>query len=510
MRKILCLHTKQCPLQLRMELSMEERENFGSRLGFILVSAGCAVGLGNVWKFPYICGENGGAAFVLIYLGFLVILGLPILICEFSVGRGSMKGPARSYDTLEQPGSKWHLVKWASIIGNYLLMMFYTMVGGWMLNYVFQSASGRLLHEEAEGIEAAFNGMLKSPGTMTFWMIVAVTISLGVCAIGLQNGIEKVTKVMMSLLIVLIIVLAAHSLVLPNAMEGVKFYLVPNLDTIHERGLGPVVFDAMTHAFFTLSIGMGSMQIFGSYLKKENTLVSEAGNVVILDTFVALMAGFIIIPACFAFGIQPDAGPSLLFITLPSVFNHMNGGQLWGTCFFVFMSFAALSTIIAVFENIIAFYMDQLGWKRSKAVLLNIILIPILSLPAVLGFSVLSGIQPMGAGSTIMDLEDFLVSYNILPLGSLMYVLFCTRNNGWGFGNFLKEVNTGKGMTFPAGLQFYMSVILPAVIVVIYLKGYYDTFAAKGVGALIFWMLFALLLLTAIFSIAFGKSKTEK
>ena len=486
---------------------MQERESFGSRLGFILVSAGCAVGLGNVWKFPYICGENGGAAFVLIYLGFLAVLGLPILICEFAVGRGSVKGPARSFDVLETEGSKWHFFKWAYIFGNYLLMMFYTMVGGWMLNYVYQSVSGNLLMKDSEGIEAVFNDMLASPGTMTFWMIIAVAVSLGVCAIGLQNGIEKVTKVMMSLLIVLIIVLAAHSLVLPNAMTGVKFYLIPNLDAIHERGFGPVVFDAMTHAFFTLSIGMGSMQIFGSYLKKDNTLVNEAASVVCLDTFVALMAGFIIIPACFAYNVQPDAGPSLLFITLPSVFNNMTGGRIWGTCFFVFMSFAALSTIIAVFENIIAFYMDQLNWKRSKAVLLNIILIPILSMPAVLGFSVLSGIQPLGAGSTIMDLEDFLVSYNVLPLGSMIYVLFCTRRNGWGWKNFLEEVNTGKGCRLNTALNFYMSVILPAVIVVIYLKGYYDTFAPRGTAALIFWMCFAVLLLAAIFRIVFYEKK---
>lgn len=486
---------------------MQERENFSSRLGFILVSAGCAVGLGNVWKFPYICGENGGAAFVLIYLVFLAILGLPILICEFAVGRGSMKGPARSFDILEEEGSKWHLFKWASILGNYLLMMFYTMVGGWMLNYVYQSASGNLTNKNSEEIASAFSDMLASPGTMTFWMIIAVTVSLGVCAVGLQNGIEKVTKIMMTLLIILIVVLAAHSLVLPNAMTGVKFYLVPNPDILHERGLGPVVFDAMTHAFFTLSIGMGSMQIFGSYLKKDNTLVNEAASVVFLDTFVALMAGFIIIPSCFAFNVQPDAGPSLLFITLPSVFNNMSGGRIWGTCFFIFMSFAALSTIIAVFENIVAFYMDHLNWKRSRAALLNIILIPILSMPAILGFSVLSGIQPMGSGSTIMDLEDFLVSYNVLTLGSMVYVLFCTRRNGWGWTNFLEEVNTGKGRRLSTALKFYMSVILPAVIVVIYLKGYYDTFASKGTPTLIFWMLFAVMLLAAIYGIVFYKKK---
>lgn len=488
---------------------MKERENFKSRFGFILVSAGCAVGLGNVWKFPYICGQNGGAAFILIYLVFLLILGFPILICEFAVGRGSKQGPAKAYQILEKEGSKWHLFKWLSIFGNYLLMMFYTMVGGWMMYYVYRMASGKLANSSSEEIGAAFTNMLGSPGIMTGWMIVAVGISFGVCAMGLQNGIEKITKVMMSLLILLMLILAFHSLVLPNAMKGVAFYLVPNLDTIKQRGLGPVIFDAMTHAFFTLSIGAGSMEIFGSYLNKNHTLAGEAKNVVLLDTFVALMAGFIIIPACFAYGVQPDAGPSLLFITLPSVFNHMSAGRVWGACFFVFMSFAALSTIIAVFENILSFYMDALGWERKKAVILNVVLIPVLSLPAVFGFSILSGIEPMGVGSTIMDLEDFLVSYNILPLGSMVFVLFCTRQNGWGWENFLQEVNTGKGMKLPKALSFYMSYILPAIIIIIYLKGYYDTFVVKGTKALVGWMLFAIALLVIIFGIVFQKKKVE-
>lgn len=489
---------------------MKERESFGTRLGFILVSAGCAVGLGNVWKFPYICGQNGGALFILIYLVFLLFLGFPILIAEFTVGRGSAMGPAKSFDKLEAKGTKWHHLKWAAIAGNYLLMMFYTMVGGWMLYYVFLSGFGKLANHSTEEIADVFTGMLDSPGILSFWMIIAVVVSMLVCSMGLQNGIEKITKVMMSLLIVLIIILAVHSLFLPNAMEGVKFYLVPNLDAIQKRGIGPVVFDAMSHAFFTLSIGIGSMQIFGSYLKKENTIGGEAGNVLILDTFVALMAGFIIIPACFAFGVQPDSGPSLLFITLPNVFNHMGGGRIWGTAFFVFMSFAALSTIIAVFENILAFYMDQFGWERKKAVYLNIILIPILSMPAILGFNLLKGIQPLGANSSIMDLEDFLVSYNLLPLGSMVYVLFCTRKNGWGWDNFLQEANTGKGFHVPNGLKYYMSYILPIIIVGIYLKGYYDMFAAQGLLSLIFWMAFAIILLVLLFVIAFSKGDTSK
>lgn len=486
---------------------MKEREKFGSRLGFILVSAGCAVGLGNVWKFPYICGQNGGAAFILIYLVFLAILGLPILICEFAIGRGSRRGASRAYEELEPEGTSWHHFKWFSIFGNYLLMMFYTMVGGWMLYYAYRSASGKLAGMRTEEIGGAFAEMLASPGTMTGWMILAILISFSVCLLGLQRGIEKIMKVMMSILIVLIIVLAIHSLVLPNAMTGVKFYLVPNLDAIRSRGFGPVVFDAMTHAFFTLSVGIGAMEIFGSYLEKERTIAGEAKNIVILDTFVALMAGFIIIPACFAYNVELDAGPSLLFITLPNVFNHMAGGRIWGTCFFIFMSFAALSTIIAVFENIVSFYMDMGGWGRKKAVGFNIILVTLLSLPAVLGFNVLAGFQPMGAGSSAMDLEDFLVSYNLLPLGSMIFVLFCVRKNGWGWSRFLREANTGKGMKMPSGLRFYMTYILPAVIVVVYLKGYYDTFSGMGWKALTGWMAFAVALLAVIFGLAFRSKK---
>lgn len=486
---------------------MQERENFGSRLGFILVSAGCAVGLGNVWKFPYICGQNGGAAFILIYLVFLVILGFPILICEFAVGRGSKKGAAKAYEVLEPEGTRWHHFKWFSIFGNYLLMMFYTMVGGWMLYYVYRMLSGQLSNVGAVQVEQAFSDMLGSAGTMSGWMVLAVLISFGICVLGLQNGIEKITKVMMSILIVLIVILAIHSITLPNAMQGVKFYLIPNLDTIQERGIGTVIFDAMTHAFFTLSIGIGAMEIFGSYLKRERTLVGEARSVVILDTFVALMAGFIIIPACFAYGVEPDKGPSLLFITLPNVFNHMSGGRIWGTCFFVFMSFAALSTIIAVFENILSFYMDLLHWERKKAVIFNIILVTLLSLPAVFGFNLLSAFQPLGAGSTIMDLEDFLVSYNLLPLGSMIFVLFCVRKNGWGWENFRTEVNAGAGCKLPGGLRIYMTYLLPLIITVVYLKGYYDIFAGMGVRVLVGWMLFAVLLLLAVFGVVFHKPK---
>lgn len=489
---------------------MNEREQFRSRIGFILVSAGCAIGLGNVWKFPYICGQNGGALFILIYLGFLIALGYPILVCEFSVGRGSECSPAIAYQKLEKPGSRWHAFRLIPIVGNYCLMMFYTMVGGWVLYYTYLSATNQLAGKEPEAIEAVFGEMLMQPKAMAFWTIIAIAVSFEVCAIGLQNGIEKITKYMMSILLVLIVILAVHSLVLPNAMEGVKFYLVPNLDTIRERGIGNVVFDAMTHAFFTLGLGIGSMAIFGSYLKKDRSIGGEAKNVVILDTFVALMAGFIIIPACFAYGVEPDAGPSLLFITLPNVFNHMSGGVFWSVLFFVFMSFASLSTIIAVFENILSIYMDMFGWSRKKAVFLNLFLMSALAMPAVLGFSVIPEISFLGEGATFMDLEDFFLSYNVLPLGTMIYVLFCTKKNGWGWENFIKETNTGNGMKFPEKLRGYMTYVLPVIIVIVYLKGYYDKFSMQPTPVLIGWMLFAVVLLAIVLYIVFYDKKEER
>lgn len=482
---------------MEQKLVMKEREKFSSRLGFMLVSAGCAVGLGNVWKFPYICGQYGGAAFIVIYLGFLAVLGLPILVCEFAVGRGSGQGMGTAFERLEKKGTYWHHLKWISILGSYLLMMFYTMVGGWMLSYAWKMISGGLSGLSADAVAETFNDMLGSFPQMTGWMILTVFLAFAVCGMGLEKGIEKITKVMMSILILLMVVLAAHSLVLPDAAVGVKFYLVPDFGLVKEYGIGTVVYAAMSHAFFTLSVGIGAMEIFGSYLKKDRRLLGEAAGILALDTFVALMAGFIIIPACFSYGISPDAGPSLLFITLPNVFNHMAGGRIWGSAFFVFMSFAALSTIIAVFENILSFYMDMGGWERRKAVRFNVVLIILLSLPAVLGYNVLSSIQLMGEGSTIMDVEDFLVSYNLLPLGSMVFVLFCVKKNGWGFPGFLEEVNTGGGRKFPGNalLRLYMTYILPLIIIVVYLKGYYDTFKAGSRTALIFWMVFAVALL---------------
>lgn len=487
---------------------MAGREKFGSRLGFILVSAGCAIGIGNVWKFPYITGMYGGAAFILMYLAFLVVLGLPILVCEFAVGRGSRLGMGKAFDKLEPTGTKWHHLKWISILGSYLLMMFYTMVGGWMLYYAYLEGSGALTGADSAAAGAAFSGMLAAPGTMTFWALIAIVLSFGVCALGVQKGVEKVTKVMMLALLVLMVALAIHSAVLPNASAGIRFYLVPDFSSVVEKGIGNAVFAAMSQAFFTLSLGIGAMEIFGSYLDRKKRITGEAVNIVLLDTFVALMAGFIIIPACFSYGVEPDSGPSLLFITLPSLFSHMSLGRVWGTAFFIFMSFAALSTIIAVFENIVAMFIDMLGWSRKKAVAVNFVLITLLSLPCIFGFSTLSFIQPLGAGTTIMDLEDFLVSSNLLPLGSLAFVLFCVNKNGWGFDRFLKETNKGEGLKFPRWIRFYMQFILPLIVTVIYLKGYYDTFKSQGTAVLTAWMVFACLLLALIYGIAlFTKPK---
>ncbi len=496
---------------------MSKRETFGSRLGFVLVSAGCAIGLGNVWKFPYICGQYGGAAFILIYLLFLVILGLPILTCEFAVGRASHFGVARSFDSLQPEGGNWSKYKWAAVGGNFLLMMFYTMVAGWMLFYSYKYLTGSLMNIEAAGITDAFNKMMTSPGTMTLWMFIALFVSCAVCLIGLEKGIEKITKGMMLVLIILMVVLAANSLFLENAGEGIRFYLVPDFKKMVEAGIGTVVFAAMSQAFFTLSIGIGSMQIFGSYLKKDNSLLKESATVVALDTFVALMAGFIVIPACFAFGQDPVAGPPLLFITLPNVFNGMVGGRIWGTIFFVFMSFAALSTVIAVVENIVAFFMDQWNWKRKNATVAVFFLLLVLSMPAILGFNLWQNITPFGEGSSIMDLEDFLVSYNLLPIGSLIYVMFCTRKTGWGWENFCKEANEGQGVKIPNWLGIYMKYILPVIIVGIYLKGYYDFFSVEPekavLGSLdvpgICWMIFAVLVICAVMMLSSMKKKTK-
>ena len=484
-----------------------EKEQFGSRLGFILVSAGCAIGLGNVWKFPYICGENGGAAFIVIYLACLAMLGLPMLICEYAVGRGSGKSVMKAYDVLQPEGTIWGKVKYFCFAGNYLLMMFYTMVAGWMLHYVYLMITGKFVNADTAQVKDIFENMLNEPGVMMFWTMVIILLCFGVCALGLKNGVENITKVMMILLVVLMVVLVFRSVTLPGAEEGLKYYLVPDFKKLSEHGIFNVIFAAMTHAFFTLSIGMGSMEIFGSYLSKERKLTGEALSVTILDTFIALMAGIIIIPSCFAYDVQPDAGPSLLYITLPSVFNHMPNGRLWGTCFFIFMSFAAISTVIAVFENIVKMTHDATEWERKKCVLVNLIGVAVLSIPAVLGYNILSGIQPLGAGSTIMDLEDFIVSYNILPLGSILFVLFCVRKNGWGWDNFVAEVNTGKGISLSHKLRWYMNYIVPTLGILIYLGGYYDMFKKSSSAVFIMWMTIAVLLVAGILAIAFHKGK---
>lgn len=455
---------------------MEKREKFSSRLGFILISAGCAVGLGNVWRFPYITGKYGGAAFVLIYLVFLVILGLPIMVMEFSVGRASQKSAARSFHVLEPKGSKWHFMAILAIAGNYLLMMFYTTVGGWMLAYVIKMIRGEFTSLTPDEVGGVFNGMLGQPGSMTFWMIVTVIIGFLVCSLGLQKGVERVTKFMMASLFVILIILCIRSVTLPGAAEGVRFYLIPDFHKITEYGLFEVVFVAMGQAFFTLSLGIGAMAIFGSYIAKEHTLTGESIRICTLDTIVALLAGLIIFPACFAFQVNPGEGPGLVFVTLPNIFNQMAGGRIFGTLFFIFMSFAALSTIIAVFENILSFSIDLFGWTRKKAVAVNFVLILLLSLPCVFGFNIWSAIAPLGAGSTIQDLEDFIVSNNLLPLGSLGYLLFCTSRYGWGWKNFIKEADSGKGVKFPQWSRIYVSFILPAIVLFIFIMGYVQKF----------------------------------
>lgn len=455
---------------------MNNRERFSSRLGFILISAGCAVGLGNVWRFPYITGQYGGAAFVLVYLIFLVLLGLPIMVMEFAVGRASQKSAARSFHVLEPAGTKWHLQGYACMAGNYLLMMFYTTVGGWMAAYIFKTLTGEFKGLDSDGVAAVFNDMLARPGYMTFWMVLVVLLSFFICSLGLQKGVERITKAMMSCLFLILLILCIRSVTLPGASEGLRFYLIPDFTRFTENGVGNTIFAAMGQAFFTLSLGIGAMAIFGSYIGKDRTLTGETINICLLDTLVAFLAGLIIFPSCFAFGVDPGQGPGLVFITLPNIFNQMVGGRIFGVLFFVFMTFAAQSTIIAVFENIISFSIDLFGTSRKKTVLINGIAIILLSLPCVFGFNIWSGFQPLGAGSTIQDLEDFIVSNNLLPLGSMVYLLFCTSRYGWGWKNFLAEADTGKGVKFPAWARVYVSYILPLIVLFIFIMGYYIKF----------------------------------
>lgn len=456
-----------------------ERERFGSRLGFILVSAGCAIGLGNVWRFPYITGEYGGAAFVVLYLIFLVIFALPVLVMEFAAGRASQRSIARSYDELEPEGGKWHRFKWVGLAGNYLLMMFYTVVAGWMLAFMVKSAMGEFNGASTEHVASVFGQLLADPVQMTIYMLIIVAIGVITTRAGLKNGVERVTKVMMVALFVVLVALCVRAVTLPGAEEGLEFYLMPDFGKLFAGNtpaeqwatFGDAVYAALGQAFFTVSVGMGSMAIFGSYIGKDRRLTGEAVRVGVLDTLVALMAGLVIFPSCFAFGVEPASGPSLVFITLPIVFNAMPLGQLWGTLFFLFMSFAALSTVIAVFETIMAFSMDQWGVRREKACLVNGALIALLSIPCVLGFNVLSGVAIPGIGD-IQSIGDFLVSNNILPLGGLFLVMFVTSKRGWGWKNFLAEADTGEGLRFPAWSYRYMKYVLPVGIVIIFVLGY--------------------------------------
>lgn len=448
-----------------------QRESLGSRLGFILISAGCAIGIGNVWKFPYLCGQSGGGLFVLVYLFFLIILGLPTMTMEFAMGRASRKSPVRMYQELEPKGSKWHLHGILCMIGNYLLMMYYSTVAGWMLQYFFRTAAGSFENLDADQVAGAFTGGLASPLIQVGCMAIVVALGFFVNSQGLQNGLEKVTKVMMLALLVIMVILAVNSIFLPGAGEGLKFYLLPSLKRAKEVGIFQVIASAMNQAFFTLSIGIGSMAIFGSYIGRDQALLGESVNVVILDTFVAICSGLIIFPACFAYGVQPDSGPSLIFITLPNIFNHMALGRLWGSLFFVFMTFAAFSTVLAVFENIMAMCMDQFGWTRKQSGLYNAIAMTILSLPCALGFNVWSFIQPLGEGSSVLDFEDLIVSNYILPIGAFIFVLFCTTRYGWGWDNFVKEADEGNGLKVQKWMRPYMTFILPLIVILVFILG---------------------------------------
>lgn len=449
-----------------------EREKLGSRMGFILLSAGCAIGIGNVWRFPYIAGMYGGGMFVLFYLFFLVAMGIPVMTMEFAVGRASRKSVIRSFTELEKPGQKWHLHGVLGMIGNYLLMMFYTTVAGWMLYYFYQMLAGKFTGKEKEQVAGMFQSMLESPLVLTVVMVIIVAAGIVICSLGLQRGVERITKIMMTLLLFIIVVLAVRSMTLEGGVEGLKFYLLPDVGRMKDVGIVETVTAAMNQAFFTLSLGIGAMAIFGSYIDKSRTLLGESVNIAILDTFVAFVSGLIIFPTCFAFDISPDMGPSLIFITLPNIFNHMAGGRVWGTLFFVFMTFAAFSTILAVFENIISCGMDLFHWSRKKSCLINLVALTVLSLPCVFGYNLWSAIQPLGEGSTILDLEDFAVSNVILPIGSLIYLLFCVTRYGWGFDKYLKEANTGDGLKIPKGIRIYMTYVLPVLLIVLIIQGW--------------------------------------
>ena len=450
---------------------MEQRERLATRLGFILLSAGCAIGIGNVWKFPYMVGQFGGGAFVLVYIFFLIAMGVPVMTMEFALGRASQKSPAKIFNELEPKGSKWHWYGIVALMGNVILMMFYTTVSGWMLQYFVKTAKGDFAGLSADGVAAEFGNMLADPVKLLIYMTIVVVIGFFVNSIGVQKGLEKITKWMMIALLVIMVVLAINSMFLEGGSEGLKFYLIPDLQRMKDAGIVNVVVGAMNQSFFTLSLGIGSMAIFGSYLGKERTLMGESINVAILDTFVALTSGLIIFPACFAYNVQPDSGPSLIFITLPNIFNNLSGGRIWGSLFFVFMTFAAFSTVLAVFENIIACTMDLTGWSRKKTCLIDGILMFFLSIPCILGFNVWSSFQPLGPGSGVLDLEDFIVSNLILPIGSLIFIIFCVTRYGWGWDKFVEEANAGKGYKVAKWMRGYMTFVLPIMVAVILIAG---------------------------------------
>lgn len=453
-----------------------EREKFGSRLGFILLSAGCAIGIGNVWKFPYIAGQGGGGAFVLFYLLFLAILGIPILCMEFAVGRASQKSPIKAYQELEKPGHKWHFHGYASLIGSYLLMMFYTTVSGWMLTYFIKTAKGDFVGLDSNAVGAEFDNLLANPVIMTIAMVIVVALGIFVCMGGVQKSLEKITKIMMIALLAIMVILAVNSFFMDGAKEGLSFYLIPDFKRMADVGIISTLVGAMNQAFFTLSIGIGSMAIFGSYLNKEHSLLSESVNIVVLDTFVAVTSGLIIFPACYTYNVAPNAGPPLIFVTLPNIFANMPMGRFWGTLFFLFMSFAALSTVFAVFENIICCVMELKNWSRKKSSLVNFIFLALLSIPCVLGFNLIKWDALNIFGGTILDLEDFIVSNILLPLGALVYLLFCVTKYGWGWNNFKAEANTGKGIKVKNWMRVYLAYILPFIIIFIFGFGIYDKF----------------------------------
>ena len=447
-------------------------EQFSSRLGFILISAGCAIGLGNVWRFPFITGRYGGASFVLIYLAFLILLGLPVMIAEFAVGRASGHSVMASFNELEPKGTKWHWFRHVALAGNFLLMMFYTTVAGWMPYYLYKTAVGGFDGLSPEGVGGVFGALLSDPATMTAYMVATVILCGGVCYLGLKNGVEQAGKWIMSALFVLMILLVGNSLFLPGSSEGLSYYLLPDFGRFLQDGPIAVINAAMGQAFFTLSLGIGALAIFGSYIGKEKRLAEEAIWITILDTVVALMSGLIIFPACFSYGVSPTAGPNLIFVALPNVFNHMPFGRFWGVMFFLFMTFASFSTVIAVFENLTSCLVDATGADRKTVVRWGIPTIILLSLPCALGFNVWSSFAPLGPGTCVLDLEDFILSNNILPIGSLLYLTFCTSRYGWGWEKFFAEVNTGDGIKLPKAVRFYMTWILPLIILWLFVSGY--------------------------------------